>query len=63
LERFIDHELLQVCNYLVPEATKDFITDPHLWAKPLDAILSEREKVLKVLSNATKELDFFSQIS
>jgi hypothetical protein len=32
-----------------------------LWAQPLDVILSEREKVLKVLSNATKELDFFSQ--
>jgi hypothetical protein len=45
----------------LPEATKDFITDPHLWAQPLDVILSEREKVLNVLSNATKELDFFSQ--
>jgi hypothetical protein len=45
----------------LPEAAKDFITDPHLWAQPLDVILAERGKVLNVLSNATKELDFFSK--
>ena len=45
----------------LPEATKNFITDPNLWTQPLDIILSERDKVLKVLSNATKELGFFSQ--
>ena len=45
----------------LPEATKDFITNAHLWTQPLNVILSEREKVLTTLQNTTKELDFFSQ--
>jgi hypothetical protein len=45
----------------LPEAAKDFITDPHLWSQPFDVILSESEKVLKTLHNTTKELDFFSK--
>jgi hypothetical protein len=45
----------------LPEVTKDFITNAHLWTQPLNVILSEREKVLTTLQNTTKELDFFSQ--
>ncbi len=45
----------------LPEATKDFITDTTLWQQPLEAIEVEREKVLKILNNTTKDLDFFAQ--
>ncbi len=45
----------------LPEATKDFITDKNLWEQPLDDILAERKKVLKILENDTKGLDFFAE--
>ncbi len=45
----------------LPEATKDFITDKKLWEQPLENILAERKKVLKILENDTKELDFFAE--
>lgn len=45
----------------LPEAAKDFIANDDLWRQPLDVILQEREKALKILNNDTKELDFFSQ--
>jgi hypothetical protein len=45
----------------LPEAAKDFIADNDLWRQPLDVILQEREKALKILNNDTKDLDFFSQ--
>ncbi|NJN34044.1 MAG: hypothetical protein HC817_07130 [Saprospiraceae bacterium] len=48
----------------LPEATKDFITDSELWKHPrenLSNILAERKKVLKILENDTKGLDFFVQ--
>jgi hypothetical protein len=45
----------------LPEAAKDFITDENLWNQPLDAILAERKKTLKILNNNTKDLDFFSK--
>ncbi len=45
----------------LPEAAKDFITDTDLWAKPLESILEERKKMLKIIQNDTKGLDFFAQ--
>jgi hypothetical protein len=45
----------------LPEAAKDFISNDDLWHQPLDFILKEREKTLKILNNGTKDLDFFSQ--
>jgi hypothetical protein len=45
----------------LPEDAKDFITDATLWQQPLEAIEVEREKVLKILNNTTKDLDFFAQ--
>jgi hypothetical protein len=45
----------------LPEAAKDFISNEDLWQQPLDFILKEREKTLKILNNGTKDLDFFSQ--
>jgi hypothetical protein len=45
----------------LPEAAKTFIADEDLWHQPLDVILKEREKTLKILENGTKDLDFFSQ--
>ncbi len=43
------------------EVAKDFITDADLWEKPLETILEERKKTLKILQNDTKGLDFFAQ--
>ncbi len=45
----------------LPEATKDFITDKNLWGNDLDTILAERKKVLKIIENDTKGLDFFTK--
>ncbi len=45
----------------LPEVAKDFITDADLWEKPLESILEEREKTLKIIQNDTKGLDFFAQ--
>jgi hypothetical protein len=45
----------------LPEATKDFITDETLWHQPLATILAEREKVVTLLNNTTKDLSFFAQ--
>ena len=45
----------------LPEATKDFVANNELWKQPLDIIIKEREKTLKILNNDTKDLDFFSQ--
>ncbi len=45
----------------LPEATKVFIMDDSLWKQPLEGILEERKKVLKILNNTTKSLDFFQQ--
>ena len=45
----------------LPEAAKDFIANDELWRQPLEDILKEREKTLKILNNNTKDLDFFSQ--
>jgi hypothetical protein len=45
----------------LPETAKDFIANEDLWHQPLDLILKEREKTLKILNNGTKDLDFFSQ--
>jgi hypothetical protein len=45
----------------LPEAAKDFIMDSHLWQQPMEVILAEREKTLKILNNKSKDLDFFSK--
>jgi Icc-related predicted phosphoesterase len=45
----------------LPETAKEFISDRNLWEQPLEKILEEREKVIKILENKTKELDFFSK--
>jgi hypothetical protein len=45
----------------LPEATKDFITNEDLWHQPLETILAEREKVITILNNTTKDLNFFAQ--
>jgi hypothetical protein len=45
----------------LPEAAKDFITNDDLWRQPLDVISQNREKILKILNNNTKDLDFFSK--
>lgn len=45
----------------LPEAAKDFITDAVLWEQPLENILAERKKTMKILENDTKGLDFFAQ--
>lgn len=45
----------------LPEAAKDFIANDTLWEQPLEFILKEREKTLKVINNDTKDLGFFSQ--
>jgi hypothetical protein len=45
----------------LPEAAKDFISNADLWEQPLDKILEERKKTLKILDNKTKGLDFFTQ--
>ena len=45
----------------LPEAAKDFINNDELWKLPLETILSERNKTLKILNNDTKDLGFFSQ--
>ncbi|NJN34475.1 MAG: hypothetical protein HC817_09705 [Saprospiraceae bacterium] len=46
---------------MLPEDAKDFITDENLWKKPLNDILEERKKVLKILKNETKGLDFLTE--
>jgi hypothetical protein len=45
----------------LPEAAKDFIANDNLWEQPLEVILKERGKTLKILNNNTKDLDFFSK--
>jgi hypothetical protein len=45
----------------LPEVAKDFILDNDLWNQPPNNILSEREKVIRILENKTKGLDFFTQ--
>jgi hypothetical protein len=45
----------------LPEATKDFILNDALWQQPFETILKEREKVVEILGNKTKGLDFFSK--
>jgi hypothetical protein len=45
----------------LPETAKDFITNANLWEQPLENILEERKKALKILNNKTKGLDFFTQ--
>ncbi len=45
----------------LPEAAKNFITDKNLWEQSLDNILVERKKVLNILENDTKGLDFFAE--
>jgi hypothetical protein len=45
----------------LPETAKDFITNTDLWQQPLETILTEREKVIEILENKTKGLDFFSK--
>ena len=45
----------------LPEVAKDFISNEALWEQPLELILEERKKALKILGNTTKGLDFFTQ--
>jgi hypothetical protein len=45
----------------LPEAARDFITNDNLWTQPMNVLLAERAKTLKILNNKTKDLDFFSQ--
>ncbi len=45
----------------LPEGIKAFVMDDSLWTKPVNTILEERKKVLKILNNTTKSLDFFQQ--
>jgi hypothetical protein len=45
----------------LPEAASDFILDAKLWKKPLEDILLERAKAIKILENTSKGLDFFAQ--
>jgi hypothetical protein len=45
----------------LPESAKTFIADENLWQQPIETILSERDKTLKILNNDTKDLGFFSQ--
>jgi hypothetical protein len=46
---------------MLPEAAKNFITDANIWEQPLENILAERNKVVEILENKTKGLDFFTQ--
>ncbi len=44
---------------MTPEQAVEFIRDEKLWQNPeIVEIIEEREKVLKLLSNKTKKLDF-----
>jgi hypothetical protein len=45
----------------LPEVTQDFITNTDLWQQPIENILLEREKILRILENKTKGLDFFAE--
>jgi PD-(D/E)XK nuclease family transposase/Helicobacter pylori protein of unknown function (DUF874) len=45
----------------LPEAANSFIADNDLWQQPLENILAERKKTLKILENDTKGLDFFTK--
>ena len=45
----------------LPEAAVNFICNTNLWQQPLDSIKIERENALKIIGNATKELNFFSK--
>ena len=45
----------------LPEAAKNFIFNTGLWQQPIENILTEREKTMKIINNSTKELDFFSK--
>ncbi len=45
----------------LPEAAKTFITDTKIWEQPLENIVAERNKVVEILENNTKGLDFFTQ--
>jgi hypothetical protein len=45
----------------LPEATKDFISDKKLWQQSFEKIEAERKKVLKIIENEAKGLDFFAQ--
>jgi hypothetical protein len=45
----------------LPESAKTFIADENLWQQPLETILTEREKALKILNNDTKDLGFFTE--
>ena len=45
----------------LPEEAKDFILDANLWEQPIENILAKRRKVISILENKSKGLDFFSQ--
>jgi hypothetical protein len=45
----------------LPETATNFIKDENLWSKPIENILEQREKILKILNNTTKDLGFFAQ--
>jgi hypothetical protein len=45
----------------LPEAAKDFITDTKLWEQPFENIIAERKKIVEILGNKTKGLDFFTR--
>ena len=45
----------------LPESAGDFILDADLWAQPLENILEKRDKIVSILENKTKGLDFFTK--
>jgi hypothetical protein len=45
----------------LPEVAKDFILDAQLWEQPFENIVAERQRVINIIGNKTKGLDFFTQ--